>query len=195
MLPKAEARRCARHIYSKWRKGRDGEMYNALYWSAVKSTCVPELKENLVRMYNYDPAALKAIMEVAPKFWCKAYFEEHSKTDVTDNNMCETFNANIMEARHKSIVAMFEEIRIYVMNRFRERRKFGRFKFVGKFGPTVWSKIQDFNDLSTQCYVETNGTGGWEVFERGMKFLVQYEQKTCSCRVWDLTGIPCQHAV
>ena len=29
---------------------------------------------------------------------------------------------------------------------------------------------------------------------KGFKYSVNLKEKTCSCRKWDLTGIPCKHA-
>ena len=47
---------------------------------------------------------------------CKTYFKEHSKCDIVENNMCETFNSWILAARHKAIITMFEEIRHKIVN-------------------------------------------------------------------------------
>lgn len=39
----------------------------------------------------------KGIVEDLLKYnkeaWCRAFFKEHSKCDVVENNMCETFNS------------------------------------------------------------------------------------------------------
>lgn len=51
------------------------------------------------------------------KTLCKAYFKEHIKCDIVENNMCETFNSWILVARHKSIITMLEKIRHKIMDR------------------------------------------------------------------------------
>lgn len=33
----------------------------------------------------------------------------------------------------------------------------------------------------------------WEVPDLGKRYLVNLKNKTCSCRAWDLAGIPCIH--
>ena len=38
-------------------------------------------------------------------------------------------------------------------------------------------------------------TGELEVSEDGMQYAVDMRAKTFSCRRWDLTGIPCRHAL
>lgn len=49
--------------------------------------------------------------------WCQALFSDMIKCKSIDNNMCETFNGVLVEARSKPIIGMLEEIRQYVMNR------------------------------------------------------------------------------
>lgn len=49
--------------------------------------------------------------------WFKAFFKMEVKCDVVDNNMSETFNGWILEARCKTIITMLEDIRVNVMNR------------------------------------------------------------------------------
>ncbi|XP_075077376.1 uncharacterized protein LOC142164098 [Nicotiana tabacum] len=66
--------------------------------------------------------------------WCRAYFKEHSKCDVMENNMCEIFNSWILTARHKSIITMLEEIRIKCMERMNSMREFSG-KWVGDISP------------------------------------------------------------
>ena len=58
------------------------------------------------------------------EYWCKVYFNCEVKSDAIDNNMCESFNAWILSARHKIIISMLEEIRIKVMNRLARLSEF-----------------------------------------------------------------------
>lgn len=43
--------------------------------------------------------------------WSQAFFNDVVKCEVIVNNLCETFNGLILEARHKLIIAMLEDIR------------------------------------------------------------------------------------
>lgn len=47
-----------------------------------------------------------------------------SKSDMVDNNVSEAFNSSIVEARYKSIITMLEEIRLKVMTRIVDKRKY-----------------------------------------------------------------------
>ena len=44
------------------------------------------------------------------------------------NNQCESFNSVILEVREKSILGMFENIRIYLMEILRSKREWMRKK-------------------------------------------------------------------
>ncbi|CAN1175129.1 hypothetical protein LINPERPRIM_LOCUS30653 [Linum perenne] len=52
------------------------------------------------------------------------------------------------------------------------------------------------NALSTRyCHIICNGKEGYEVRHGDDRFCVQLNEKKCSCRAWQLTGIPCAHAI
>jgi len=40
-----------------------------------------------------------------------------------------------------------------------------------------------------------NGEDGFEVRHKNDKFVVDIRNNSCSCRAWDLSGIPCPHAI
>ncbi|MBA0682279.1 hypothetical protein Goari_024010 [Gossypium aridum] len=63
-------------------------------------------------------------MSKSPKHWTKAVFGCQSKFDMVDNNICEAFNSSIVEVRYKSIITMLEEIRVWLITRIVEKRKF-----------------------------------------------------------------------
>ncbi|KAL6581491.1 hypothetical protein OROMI_007414 [Orobanche minor] len=45
------------------------------------------------------------------------------------------------------------------------------------------------------CRAIWDGRHNFQVKWRGIGYCVNLQQQTCSCRVWDLTGIPCSHAI
>ena len=48
---------------------------------------------------------------------------------------------------------------------------------------------------SMDCTIEFNGAAGFEVKEGLCQHKVDIARRTCSCRVWQLRGIPCAHVV
>lgn len=132
--------------------------------------------------------------------WCQALFINHGKCDAIDNNMCETFNGVMVEARSKPIITLMEEIRRYVMNRIVAKREYAT-KWKVDFGPNIVAKIEKERNKSGKWQVEWNGAASDEVFwydpELHVResYDVKLARKSCTCEKWDKTRIPCQHAM
>ncbi|KAH0655964.1 hypothetical protein KY285_030846 [Solanum tuberosum] len=138
------------------------------FWSIAKSTFESQLRKNVAKMKLLGPEKMMDdLMYYNIEYWCKVYFNTQVKCDSVDNNMSECFNAGILAARHKTIITMLEEIRV----------------------------LQENIDRSMNCNIEFNGDDGFEVREGPFQHSVDLGRWTCSCRVWQLKGIPCAHVV
>lgn len=50
-------------------------------------------------------------------------------------------------------------------------------------------------ELAQKCEVSFNGDVGFEVKDEKYKHIVNLCNKTCTCRLWQLKGISCPHAI
>ncbi|XP_060211985.1 uncharacterized protein LOC132639565 [Lycium barbarum] len=128
------------------------------------------------------------------KSWVRAYIKEHSKCDVVENNMCETFNSWILSCRHKSIITMLEEIMRKIMTRQCDMIKFAN-TWISEISPMARLTLEDNKEMARGCKVLWNADVGFEIGEGEYRHTVNMSTKSCSCRTWQLRGIPCQHAV
>ncbi|KAH0709001.1 hypothetical protein KY284_010428 [Solanum tuberosum] len=64
-----------------------------------------------------------------------------------------------------------------------------------EFSPHAMHLFNDYRVIAQRCKVEFNGGCGYEVTEGVDRHTINIELKICSCRVWDLSGIPCPHAI
>ncbi|XP_027082284.1 uncharacterized protein [Coffea arabica] len=112
-------------------------------------TCKSSLQKSV---QGFD-GSLKAVDEGAfqwlldnttPQQWSRAYFRTSPKCDILLNNLCESFNSSILEARE-------------------------------------WPILGDWN-YEVRCMY-------------GDRYNVNLASRTCSCRRWELNGIPCAHAM
>ena len=71
-----------------------------------------ELKDNLQELSKLGKGIVEDLLCYNKERLVRCYQGCETKSDVVENNMCETFNAWILAARHKSILTMCEEIRI-----------------------------------------------------------------------------------
>lgn len=58
------------------------------------------------------------LMAREPQTWFKAYFNGGLACEVVDNGIAECFNAIIIDARKEPLMAILEQIRLYMMERF-----------------------------------------------------------------------------
>lgn len=127
----------------------------------------------------------------------KAYFRTSTKCDVVDNNMAEAFNGWILEAKCKQIISMLEDIRTQVMRRLHIKRRFCS-SWICEIAPRPMMKLEKNKEQSYYWEMVWNGDDGYEishVFELGNRHTVHLDSEKCTCREWDLTGIPCQHSI
>jgi hypothetical protein len=64
----------------------------------------------------------QAILNTHPQQWSRAWFKIGSNCDLVDNNLCESLNKWIVEARFFPIITMLETIRRKVMVRIHDQR-------------------------------------------------------------------------
>ncbi|XP_061999337.1 uncharacterized protein LOC133716677 [Rosa rugosa] len=105
--------------------------------------------------------------------------------------------STIIPARDKPILTMLEKIRMDLMVRMANRRVAVR-GWKDMVGPRI-KKIMDKVAERTSCYrawssgeFEFQITGGGD---NGSKHAVDLRLHTCTCRRWQLSGIPCVHAI
>ncbi|KAJ4843215.1 hypothetical protein Tsubulata_029702 [Turnera subulata] len=197
LLPYAERRRCVRHIFAKWRKANRGEALQIHFWKCVKATTVQELEELVSDFDEISEQARKDFLEANPKLFCRAFQETWCKSHVVDNNMCEVFNCFIIEARFKAIVSMLEDICRLMMSRIGSKEltvSEERSRWRNQFGSRITHEIERNKEIAANYLVQPNRSGKYECIDGVNVFVVDKNKRECTCRSWELTGIPCAHA-
>lgn len=196
-LPEVYHRMCARHIYANWAKKWRGEERKLAFWAASKSTFIAELNANIAAIEKLGTGIVDDVVQYPLHQWTKALFTTESKCDVVDNNMCETYNGWILDARFKPIRSMLDDIRRQVMNRIKKKMMFSN-TWITDIAPRPLEKLEKNKVLSHNWYVEFNGDEGFEITNMSNaanQHTVHLKKKTCTCREWQLTGILCQHTM
>lgn len=122
LIPSAEQRNCARHIYTNWTKLHKGEELKSLFLRAVRSTNQESFFEVMQEMKAIDEPACDDFMRKEIQNFCKAFISTFPKSDTIDNNIRECFNNWINDARKIHCIDMLEEIRVKLME-FNYRKK------------------------------------------------------------------------
>ncbi|KAK6796592.1 hypothetical protein RDI58_004293 [Solanum bulbocastanum] len=64
-----------------------------------------------------------------------------------------------------------------------------------EISPYAKDLLTDYREITQGYEIHFNGDFGYEVHEGEDKHTVNLQLKRCTCRVWDLTEIPCSHAI
>ncbi|GKV50220.1 hypothetical protein SLEP1_g56932, partial [Rubroshorea leprosula] len=87
-------------------------------------------------------------------------------------------------------------LRAFCGQRIVARREFGDRKFIDDFGPRTWEKLVANTRGSRRCKSLWPGSNCYEVQGNGADvYMVNVDERKCTCREWDLIGIPCRHAM
>nr|GEW16483.1 hypothetical protein [Tanacetum cinerariifolium] len=117
-----------------------------------------------------------------------------AKCDLLINNIYEVFNRQLVNGRDQPILTCLEYIRKYLMKRIVVVQKVT----AKTVGPHTHSVIKMFDGIkkATEYNVQWNGGSLYQV-TRPYKdhYVVNMDKRVCSCRKWELTGIPCKHVV
>ncbi|WVZ51299.1 hypothetical protein U9M48_002454 [Paspalum notatum var. saurae] len=155
---------------------RNGE---ALRYCA-KAPCMTLFNLAKARLAKRTPQGAQGIMQPIPKDWSGAWFRLGSNCDSVDNNMCESFNKWIVEARFYPIITMLEAIRRKVMNQGREPEHIDMPKYLEE------SEFIYYTIKFLSCY--RNGQHRFEVQHFANRFTVDLGKKQ-SAHV-DIGGYP-----
>ncbi|XP_056158414.1 uncharacterized protein LOC130134769 [Syzygium oleosum] len=194
LMPYAEHRMCARHIYANWAKNYKGDMLQKQFWQIAKSTNMADFRLAKQGLLQLTKEGFDALFQTEAKHWCRAFFSEEFKCDIIDNNLSEAFNGRILEARCKPIISMLDDIRVMVITRLHMQRDEAT-KWSRECGPRIVKKLDANVTASRFCHPVWNGENGYEIIHNNDKYVVNLDRRKCSCRAWELSGIPCPHAI
>lgn len=195
VFPESEHRFCVRHLYSNFQLQFKGEVPKNQLWACARSSSVQEWNKNMDVMRNLNKSAYEWLEKLPPNTWVRAFFSEFPKCDILLNNNCEVFNKYILEARELPILTMLEKIKGQLMTRHFNKQKELADQFQGLICPKIRKKVLKNADAANTCYALPAGQGIFQVHEREYQYIVDINAMYCDCRRWDLTGIPCNHAI
>ena len=143
---------------------------------------------------DMDEKAYEYLANIALVQWTRSHFTLRALTDCLVINLSKSFNAMILKSRDKPIFAMLEWIRVRLMTRLYTKRE-GIQKYAGKFCPSIQDRLEKLKVESKSFSATLAGSFLYEVGSQNERHVVDLVKKTCSCRSWDLNGIPCKHAI
>ncbi|XP_024985433.1 uncharacterized protein LOC112521035 [Cynara cardunculus var. scolymus] len=182
LAPYAEHRQCARHIYVNFHKRFNGVEYRNIFWAAATSTFEADFMSHMEKFRIQNINAYNHLIERDPNTWCRAFFQPGRDCEAVENGICESFNS------------MLEEIRIFVMERhYRMLSKAQEWESV--VCPAIRKKLKKWGQNHRYWYVIPSGGNVFETRNGFEAMVVDLDARKCSCRLWDISGIPCVHSI
>ncbi|XP_071728105.1 uncharacterized protein [Rutidosis leptorrhynchoides] len=195
VFPVAEHRFCLRHIHENMKKNWRGVAYKNHLWACATATTVPQFEKKMALLKEFSEPAYVYLSKIPPAQWARSHFTGRALSDILLNNICEVLNRWLCEARDKPIITALEYIRQYLMKRIANViTAISKCNTPLTLGATkVFDKVKK---EAMKCDVIWNGDEKYQVNgHHDDQVVVDMGAKNCSCRKWDLTGIPCKHAV
>ena len=199
VFPGVEHRECIRHLAANFGKYYKGKTYDDNLWPASLTYSVRKHNFHLNQMYVKPE--VKAYMEAEHrKIWARSKFNGICKVDYVNNNLSESFNSWIRHIKGYQLIDLIDRIRQMLMAKFELRQRIACEKFVGhKIIPSVMKALHE----NTRCLKMTllkRKPLAAEVTvldkeKREFRYLVDLEKRTCTCRKWQISGLPCIHAL
>ncbi|XP_057450851.1 uncharacterized protein LOC130742769 [Lotus japonicus] len=166
-------------------------------WSAARANTVPEFNVAMDELKALNEEAWQELRQIPPAQWSRSGYSNDTCCDLQVNNMCEAFNRAILEHRDKPIITLLEGLKFYMTNRIVKQRSLMQ-RWTTGLCPSVQKKVEiskDYSDRWTAVWDGDIPMNEFSVFKGNDKFVVDLGLGTCACRRWQLSGIPCSHAV
>jgi hypothetical protein len=196
MFPEAEHRECMFHLVSNFKKKFHGKVFDDHLWAASYSWNPYLFGKHWAAMEATKPSATNYLRKWHTRLWTRSQFSTISKVDYVTNNLAESYNNWIKHHKSLNLDDLMDKLRQMLVIKWNQRRKIAR-KLEGLILPQIIKKLneksREFNLEVLECseeVVEVTALGG-----SGFRFVVNLQDKACSCRQWQVYGIPCKHAI
>ena len=174
-------------------RGYTGKTFKDEIWGAAWATNVYAFDHYMQKIYGMDKGAHTYLSSVAKQSWSRHAFNYHTKNDMLLNNLAECFNAWIKESRSKPILTMLEDICQQIMACFKQKRN-GIQSTNYIICPKIQKKLKRSKSDARNCLSRWQNELEFEVDHiYDACCIVKVDQHTCTCRWWQLNGIPCPH--
>nr|KAJ0210025.1 hypothetical protein LSAT_V11C400212890 [Lactuca sativa] len=193
LFPNAEHRYCIRHIHENMRKKWGQTEYRDHLWRCASTTTILEFEHLMKEFSEYDKEACQWLKQIPPVHWARSHLSVVS--DVLISNMCEVFNGKTEKGKDKLVISCLEFIREYLMKRIFNVMKTMK-KAKGPLTPTTTDILDARKKGASQYIARWNGANKYQFIGALQdQHVVDVRNQTCTCRKWELMGIPCRHAI
>ncbi|KAK9195608.1 hypothetical protein WN943_003732 [Citrus x changshan-huyou] len=167
--------------------------------------CICEKACSAANQYDFEKAMSQIrakdqncyewLRKIPPAQWSRSGFDHHVKYDHVTNNMTESFNKWVDEVRNKPVLTILEHIRRQLMVRMLKKYQLGE-TWQDHLTPYARERLNQSSNEARRIKVFGGRGELFECCQAGYRnFLVHITDGTCECGMWQVSGVPCKHAV
>ncbi|ERN18512.1 hypothetical protein AMTR_s00065p00037640 [Amborella trichopoda] len=182
---------CIRHLCEEFRLKFKNPRLVHLLWKSAHTLSTIEFKAKMAEMQELSSEAYEWIQEIPARHWAEIYFEGARYGRLTSNVV--EMNEWIHEARELPIIQMMEWIHRKLMAEFEERRQKGA-QWTTVLAPSAEKQMAESHLLAQNYRVIRSSEVEFEILFAEQTNIVNIDTVSCSCRAWQLYGLPCSHA-
>jgi hypothetical protein len=196
VFPNAEHRECMFHLVQNFKKRWSGKVFDDHLWATTYSWHPYFFQKHWGAMEAAKPAGMEYLRKCHTRLWTRSQFSTRCKVDYVTNNLVESFNSWIKHHKSLNLDNFMDKIRQLLMIKWEQRRTISR-KLEGLILPHIVTKLKERSrNLDMEVVKYSNEVDEISVMGgSGIKFVVKLHEKTCSCREWQVSSIPCVDAV
>lgn len=191
-FPNSSQAFCMRYLSESIGKEFKNSRLTHLLWKVAYATTTMAFKERMVEIEDVSSEAAKWIQQYPPSHWALVHFEGTRYGHLSSN--IEEFNRWILEARELPIIQVIEQIHCKLMAEF-EARRLKSSSWFSVLGPSAEKRMIEAINHASMYQVLRSDEVEFEVLLAERSDIVNIGTHCCSCRDWQLYGIPCSHAV
>lgn len=191
-FPKSSHAFCLRYLGETIsREFKNPRLVHLLYKAAYATTAL-DFKEKMAEIEEVSSEAWKWLQQFPPSSWALVYFEGIRFGQLCSN--IEDFNKWISETRELPIILVIEQIHHKLINEF-EHRRLKSSSWVSILTPSAEKRMLEAVAHASAFQVLKSDEIEFEVLSHERSNIVNIGSRSCSCRDWQLFGIPCSHAI
>ncbi|KAM7274989.1 hypothetical protein ACFE04_016855 [Oxalis oulophora] len=184
---------CLRYVSENFRDTFKNSKLVNIFWNAVYALTPVEFEAKISEMVEISQDVIPWLQNFLPQLWAVSCFDgvryDHFTLGVT-----ELLYNWALECHELPIVQMMEHIRHQLAFWFEERRDTGMRLTSSILVPSAEKRITEAT-MDARCYqVLRANEVEFEIVSTERTNIVDISSRICSCRRWQIYGIPCAHA-
>ncbi|XP_012477480.1 uncharacterized protein LOC105793095 [Gossypium raimondii] len=178
-----KTRRYVRHLHANFNLAgfRTKELKDSL-WKASRASTPKDFEDVIDELKKTNKHAYDWLKEKNPTHWSRSHFSIRSHSDMLVNNLSESFNKMILEAKEKPILTMMETVRTNIMLLIVKKKEEAE-KWKGMLCPKIRKKLDVNIKDSLRCVSSHAGGNRYQVeYGPNNQYVVNLVENSCSSR-------------